>query len=142
MEAYQTKHISDLRRYAAQRHASVPQMYDPDVPYWVHLFIVELFGIAFNLGPRVRRIIIGHDLGEDTAATHKDLRIAGWSSEEVGDISRLTDLDGPTRAARKEITLPMVAQGGFNAIAAKACDRGGNYLYGLLSGSVRSHTRY
>jgi hypothetical protein len=136
------KDIRELRHYAARRHASVPQMYDPGVPYWIHLLIVELVAIAFNLGPRIRRDCWGHDLGEDTGATYTDLRVAGWNSDEVSDIGRVTDEPGETRAERKKRTLPKTARGGHYGIGTKLCDRGGNLIYGLLSGGVSHHKKY
>ena len=136
------KDIRELRRYAARRHAAQPQVYDPGVPYWIHLLIVELMAIAFNLGPRIRRDAWGHDLREDTGATYTDLRVAGWSSDEVADIDRVTDEPGATRAERKKKTLPKTARGGYYGIGTKLCDRGGNLIYGLLSGGVSHHKKY
>jgi hypothetical protein len=136
------KDIRELRRYAAQRHADAPQEYESGVPYWIHLFIVELFAIAFFLGPRIRRGCWGHDLGEDTGATYTDLRQAGWTADEVGDIDRVTDEQGTDRQERKKKTLPKTARGGHHGIGIKLCDRGGNVLFGLLSGSVKSFRRY
>jgi hypothetical protein len=136
------KDIRELRRYAAQRHADVPQLYEPGVPYWIHLFIVELVAIAFSLEARIRRGCWGHDLGEDTGATYTDLRQAGWTAEEAGDIDRVTDEPGDDRNERKKKTLPKTARGGHNGIGIKLCDRVGNVIFGLLSGSVRSVHRY
>ena len=136
------KHISKLRQYAAKRHASIGQEYEPGVPYWVHYFICELVAIAFNLGPRVRRVIYGHDLPEDAMESYRMLRKAGWRTQEARDIYYLTDEKAPTRAERKKLTLPKTAHGGYFAIGGKLCDRYGNYIFGLLSGSLKMNKTY
>jgi len=137
------KPISELRYYAAASHASIGQMYEPGVPYWIHLFMGELLLIGFGMEPRMRREMWGHDIPEDVHEKYRQLRNGGFTPEEARDICQyLTDVVGATREETKKLTLPKTAHGGFYPIGTKMGDRGINYMFGLLSGSLRKSARY
>ena len=96
--------VEKAREFAVEAHGD--QKYGDGRPYVVHLDEVEAVAREFGYGDdeEVRVAAILHDVLEDTPATEKDLRAAGFTMEEVALVEFCTDRPGKNRRERKAAT--------------------------------------
>jgi len=124
--------------YAFKKHAN--QLYDNDVPYTIHLVLVNTFGIKYlYLLPEDKKesIIMGlwiHDVREDLGISYNEIKkLFGFNVAEIA--YNLTNNDGRTRKEKAINTYGSKIATNRLAVYGKLADRLGNVQYGILHDS-------
>jgi hypothetical protein len=133
-----TKKTIEAQIYAFKKHAN--QLYDNDVPYTIHLSLVNTFGIKYLylLPEKYREIVIValwlHDVREDLGISYNEIKeIFGFEVAEI--VYNLTNNDGRTRKEKAINTYGPKTSTNRLSVWAKIMDRLGNVQYGILHDS-------
>jgi len=136
-----TKKTIEAQIYAFQKHQN--QLYDKNVPYNVHLVLVNTFGIKYlHLLPEEKKeiVIIAlwlHDVREDLGISYNEIKkIFGFEVAEI--VYNLTNNDGRSRKEKAINTYGPKTSTNRLSLYAKLADRLGNVNYGVLQDNENS----